>query len=89
MIANVEITKIFCPVDECCKEYDHVVEKNLLGNPSKRPPVMSRAEVITIMVLGLVAYCFLPKKPSLKFEFEKDRSTLSFLIELRSFSSIR
>jgi hypothetical protein len=51
MIVNVEITEIFCLVDEFCKEYDLVVEKNLLGNPSKRPPVMTKAEVITIMVL--------------------------------------
>ncbi|MDT0648485.1 IS982 family transposase, partial [Zunongwangia sp. F260] len=46
-----KITEIFCFVDEFCKEYDQIVENHLLGNPSKRPPIMSRSEVITISII--------------------------------------
>ncbi|QTD39403.1 IS982 family transposase [Polaribacter batillariae] len=46
-----KITEIFCLVDEFCKEYDQIVSKHLLGNPSKRPSVMSNSEVITITIL--------------------------------------
>ncbi|WP_298956109.1 transposase [uncultured Nonlabens sp.] len=51
MIIYSKITEIFCLVDEFCKEYDQIVDKHLLGNPSKRPPVMSKSEVITITIL--------------------------------------
>lgn len=50
MIIYSKITEIFCIVDEFCKEYDQIVDKHLIGNKSKRPPVMSKSEVITIMV---------------------------------------
>lgn len=51
MIIYSKITEIFCLVDEFCKEYDHVVENRLLGKPSKRPPIMSKSEIITIAVI--------------------------------------
>jgi hypothetical protein len=51
MIIYSKITEIFCVVDEFCKEYDQLVDKHLLGNPSKRPPTMSKSEVITITIL--------------------------------------
>lgn len=51
MIIYSKITEIFCLVDEFCKEYDQIVDKHLLGNPSKRPSVMSKSEVITITIL--------------------------------------
>ena len=51
MIIYSKITEISCLVDEFCKEYDQIVDKHLLGNPSKRPPVMSKSEVITITIL--------------------------------------
>lgn len=51
MIIYSKITEIFCLVDEFCKEYDQLVGKHLLGNPSKRPSVMSKSEVITITIL--------------------------------------
>lgn len=50
MIIYSKITEIFCIVDEFCKEYDQVVDKRLLGNPAKRPLVMSKSEIITIMI---------------------------------------
>jgi len=50
MIIYSKITEIFCIVDEFCKEYDQLVDKHLLGNPSKRPVVMSKSEIITIMI---------------------------------------
>lgn len=51
MVIYSKITDIFCLVDEFCKEYDNIVDKNLLGNPSKRPSIMSKSEVITITIL--------------------------------------
>lgn len=51
MIIYSKITEIFCFVDEFCKEYDELVDKHLLGNPSKRPSIMSKSEVITITIL--------------------------------------
>lgn len=51
MIIYSKITEIFCIVDEFCKEYDQVVDGHIIGNLSKRPPVMSKSEVMTIMVV--------------------------------------
>lgn len=51
MYCYSKITDLFCVIDEFCKEYEQIVEKSLLGNPSKRPPKMSRSEIITICVL--------------------------------------
>jgi len=51
MIIYSKVTEIFCLVDEFCKEYDLLVDKHLLGNPAKRPCVMSKSEVITITIL--------------------------------------
>jgi len=51
MIIYSKVTEIFCLVDEFSKEYDLLVDKHLLGNPSKRPSIMSKSEVITITIL--------------------------------------
>lgn len=51
MIIYSKVTEIFCLVDEFCKEYDQIVDKHLLGNPSKRPSIMSKSEVITLCIL--------------------------------------
>ena len=51
MIIYSKVTEIFCLVDEFCKEYDKIVDASLLGNRSKRPPKMSKSEVITICIL--------------------------------------
>lgn len=51
MIIYSKITEIFCLVDEFCQEYDQIVDKHLLGNPSKRPSIMSKSEVITLTIL--------------------------------------
>lgn len=51
MIIYSKVTEIFCLVDEFCKEYDQIVDKHLLGNPSKRPSIMSKSEIITITIL--------------------------------------
>ena len=51
MIIYSKVTEIFCLVDEFCKEYDQIVDKALLGNPSKRPSIMSKSEVITLTIL--------------------------------------
>jgi Transposase DDE domain len=51
MIAFNKITDIFCTVDEFCTNFDQTTKSFLLGKPSKRPPVMSKSEVITIVLL--------------------------------------
>ena len=51
MIIYSKVTEIFCLVDEFCKEYDTIVENHMLGNPSKRPSILTKSEVITIMIL--------------------------------------
>ena len=51
MISYSKVPDIFCLIDEFCKEYDQIVDKALLGNPSKRPITISKSEVIPITVL--------------------------------------
>lgn len=51
MFCYSKITDLFCVIDEFCKEYDQIVDKALLGNNPKRPPTMSKSEVLTISVL--------------------------------------
>lgn len=51
MIIYSKVTEIFCIVDEFCKEYDKIVDASLLGNPSKRPSIMNKSEVITLCIL--------------------------------------
>jgi len=51
MIDFNKISDIFCLVDEFCKEFDKTTAPFLLGKPSKRPPVMSKSEVISICML--------------------------------------
>ena len=51
MIIYSKVTEIFCLVDEFCKEYDQIVDKHLLGNPSKRPSMMSKSEVIALCII--------------------------------------
>ena len=51
MIIYSKVTEIFYLVDEFCKEYDKIVDKSLLGNPSKRPSIMSKSEVMTLTIL--------------------------------------
>lgn len=51
MITIDKITDIFCIVDEFCQNFEQTTKSFLLGNPSKRPPIMSKSEVITITFL--------------------------------------
>lgn len=51
MITLDKITEIFCLVDEFCQEFDRTTRPFLLGNPPKRPPKMSTAEIITISMM--------------------------------------
>ena len=51
MLIYSKITEIFCLVDEFCQEYDKIVIQSLLGNPPKRPSIMSKSEVITLTIL--------------------------------------
>lgn len=51
MICFDKITDIFCIVDEFCTNFDKTTQPFLLGKPSKKPPRMSKSEVITIYLL--------------------------------------
>lgn len=46
-----KITAIFSIVDEFCKDFDKTTQPFLLRRPSKRAPLMSKSEVITIYLL--------------------------------------
>lgn len=48
MIDYSKISDIFCLVDEFCKDFDTKTESFILGSAPKRPPVMSKSEVISI-----------------------------------------
>ena len=63
MIIYSKVTDIFCLVDEFCKEYDQIVDNHLLGNPSKRPSIMSKSEVITITIPVSYTHLTLPTTP--------------------------
>jgi hypothetical protein len=51
MIDYDKITDIFCIVDEFCKDFDATTQPFLLGKPSKRPPTLSKSEIISICML--------------------------------------
>jgi hypothetical protein len=51
MIDFNKISDIFCLVDEFCKDFDKTTQPFLLGKPSKRPPIMSKSEIISICLL--------------------------------------
>src|SRR5690606_8244132 len=50
MVNFDKITEIFCLVDEFCQQFFPFLEKNSIGNKSKRPPMMSPSEIISIMI---------------------------------------
>jgi hypothetical protein len=51
MICIDKITEIFCIVDEFCINFDQSTKSFILGSTSKRPPKMSKSEVITVYML--------------------------------------
>ena len=51
MINQDKVTEIFCLVDEFCHQFQNFTRHYTIGKPSKRPPIMSQSEVITIMIL--------------------------------------
>lgn len=51
MINFDKVTDIFCIVDEFCNHFDQSTQDFILGKPSKRPPTMSKSEVISIAIL--------------------------------------
>lgn len=51
MINQDKVTEIFCLVDEFCHQFQNFTRHHTIGKPSKRPPIMSQSEVITIMIL--------------------------------------
>lgn len=51
MINFDKVTDIFCTVDEFCLEFQKFTQPFVIGNPPKKKPKMSNAEVVTIMIL--------------------------------------
>lgn len=51
MINFDKVTDIFCLVDEFFNNFDNYTQNFIIGKPSKRPPVMSKSEVIKITIL--------------------------------------
>jgi hypothetical protein len=51
MIDFDKISDIFCLVDEFCKDFDKTTQPFVLGKPAKRPPIMSKSEIISICML--------------------------------------
>ena len=51
MFSDDKITELFCIIDEFCKEYDEIVNKQLLGKIFLRQSKMSKSEVMTITIL--------------------------------------
>lgn len=50
-ITKDKITEIFFLTDEFCNSFKDVIKGHILGNTSKKKPIMSESEVITLMVL--------------------------------------
>jgi len=46
-----KITEIFYLTDEFCSEFQKSIQGHLLGNLSKKKPIMSQSEVITILTI--------------------------------------
>ncbi|MGI0077908.1 MAG: IS982 family transposase [Nitrosopumilaceae archaeon] len=51
MINLDKVTDIFCLVDEFCAKFENYTCQFMVGNPSKRPSIMSKSEVMTITIL--------------------------------------
>lgn len=51
MIYYNKITDIFCLVDEFTQKFTPFLQAHSIGNKSKRPPIMSQSEIITIMII--------------------------------------
>ncbi len=51
MFYNVEITEIYCRIDDFLKIFNKTLEKSTIGTKRKRKSTMSQSEVITIMIL--------------------------------------
>lgn len=51
MFHGVEVTEIYYNVDNFLKEFQKIVDRNSIGNPPKRKPILSDSEVMTIMIL--------------------------------------
>lgn len=54
MIAEIEITEIFCLADDLCKYFSHELKKHQISDVKlhrNKPGRLSEAEVITILIL--------------------------------------
>lgn len=51
MIDYDKLTDIYCLIHEFCGEFDKTTKSFILGKPSKKTPVMSKSEVICILLI--------------------------------------
>jgi len=51
MFHEVEVTDIYCKVDDFLKDFKKLVDNHSIGKMPKRKPIMSDSEVMTIMIL--------------------------------------
>ena len=82
MITDDKVTEIFCIADDFCKVFYAQMAKYTFKAERKRKyhreSRMSKAEIMVIMILfhsswyrllgGISAYCYFPKKPSIRVQ---------------------
>lgn len=51
MLNFEKVTDIFCLVAESCNKFDDYTTHFIIGNPSTKPQIMSKSEVILIIIL--------------------------------------
>ncbi len=44
MIIYSKVASVFCLIDDFYKEYNQIINRYLLGNPSKRPSIMLKVK---------------------------------------------
>lgn len=57
MFKGIDISAIYCIVDEFMIEFNKSLDTHLIGNSPKRKPKMNTSEVITIMILFQLSSC--------------------------------
>ena len=67
-----KISDIFCLVDEFCKCFDKTTGPFILERHR------SFANFITNIVAGLIAYSFIPKKPSVSYQTAPSNQIIAF-----------
>ena len=82
-----KITEIYYVVDNFCKEFDNNLSTKIIGKPTIIETIndvlkntcqvehsrhRSFDNFISNLLAGIATYCFLPKKPNIRFDNEFD-----------------